>query len=144
MPKLIQSLSGSGHASNLRVLRVLTVAAWVASAGSCRGRMSDSPADDVHEAAEVEWPREDSERPPPSTVVFGESETRREERSSRTESSIEWRSTPVAAPPHQESPPPFAPSRACCRTCRAGKACGNTCIARERVCHAAPGCACDG
>jgi len=32
----------------------------------------------------------------------------------------------------------------CCRICRKGKACGNSCIARNRTCHQPPGCACDG
>lgn len=33
---------------------------------------------------------------------------------------------------------------ACCKTCRAGKACGNSCISRSKTCHQPPGCACDG
>lgn len=32
----------------------------------------------------------------------------------------------------------------CCKTCSKGKACGDSCIAREKECHKAPGCACDG
>jgi hypothetical protein len=35
-------------------------------------------------------------------------------------------------------------SRACCKICTVGKACGDTCIAREKICHQPPGCACDG
>ena len=31
----------------------------------------------------------------------------------------------------------------CCRICRLGKECGDACIARDRFCAAAPGCACD-
>ena len=31
----------------------------------------------------------------------------------------------------------------CCRTCRAGKACGDSCIARNKVCTVGPGCACN-
>lgn len=34
--------------------------------------------------------------------------------------------------------------QSCCKICRAGKACGDTCIARDKVCHVGPGCACDG
>lgn len=34
--------------------------------------------------------------------------------------------------------------QACCKICSKGKACGNTCIAREKACHVGPGCACDG
>ena len=31
----------------------------------------------------------------------------------------------------------------CCKYCRRGKACGNTCIARWKTCHVGHGCACD-
>ena len=31
----------------------------------------------------------------------------------------------------------------CCKVCRKGKACGNSCIARDKQCHQPPGCACD-
>ncbi|MCA9620497.1 MAG: hypothetical protein KC731_15855, partial [Myxococcales bacterium] len=33
--------------------------------------------------------------------------------------------------------------RSCCKTCTAGKACGDTCIAASATCTAPPGCACD-
>jgi hypothetical protein len=36
-----------------------------------------------------------------------------------------------------------APS-ACCEVCRIGKACGNSCIARDKACHQPSGCACNG
>jgi hypothetical protein len=32
----------------------------------------------------------------------------------------------------------------CCKTCTSGKACGNTCISRDKTCRVGPGCACDG
>jgi hypothetical protein len=32
---------------------------------------------------------------------------------------------------------------ACCKTCRKGKACGDSCISRNKTCHQPPGCACD-
>jgi hypothetical protein len=32
----------------------------------------------------------------------------------------------------------------CCKVCHAGKACGNSCISRDKTCHQPPGCACDG
>lgn len=32
----------------------------------------------------------------------------------------------------------------CCRVCRKGKACGNSCIARDRTCRKGVGCACNG
>ncbi len=31
----------------------------------------------------------------------------------------------------------------CCRTCSAGKACGDSCIARDKTCNKGPGCACN-
>jgi hypothetical protein len=34
--------------------------------------------------------------------------------------------------------------RECCKICRKGKACGDSCIARDRECHQPPGCACNG
>lgn len=66
---------------------------------------------------------------------------------------------PVAAP--EPSPPPVPaatttptrrptttrrqpPRRACCRVCRTGKACGNSCISRSYTCRRPPGCACNG
>ncbi|MFZ5961529.1 hypothetical protein ACOXXX_01130 [Thalassococcus sp. BH17M4-6] len=33
---------------------------------------------------------------------------------------------------------------ACCKTCRKGKACGDSCISRNKSCHKGVGCACDG
>lgn len=32
---------------------------------------------------------------------------------------------------------------ACCKICRKGKACGNSCISRDKTCRKGPGCACD-
>lgn len=32
----------------------------------------------------------------------------------------------------------------CCKVCTTGKACGDTCISRDKVCRVGPGCACDG
>lgn len=34
-------------------------------------------------------------------------------------------------------------SVSCCKTCGKGKACGDSCIARDRKCSKGPGCACD-
>lgn len=31
----------------------------------------------------------------------------------------------------------------CCKTCRKGKACGDSCIARTKTCRVGPGCACN-
>ena len=33
---------------------------------------------------------------------------------------------------------------ACCKTCRAGKVCGDSCISRKEACKKGKGCACDG
>ncbi len=33
--------------------------------------------------------------------------------------------------------------RECCKICRKGKACGDSCIARDRGGHEPPGCACN-
>lgn len=35
-------------------------------------------------------------------------------------------------------------AQGCCRVCRTGKACGNSCINRSYTCHQPPGCACNG
>lgn len=31
----------------------------------------------------------------------------------------------------------------CCKICRKGKACGDTCIAKDKTCHKGKGCACN-
>jgi hypothetical protein len=31
----------------------------------------------------------------------------------------------------------------CCKRCSAGKACGDSCIARDKTCHKGKGCACN-
>jgi len=33
---------------------------------------------------------------------------------------------------------------ACCKICKKGKACGNSCINKNYTCHKPPGCACNG
>jgi hypothetical protein len=43
-----------------------------------------------------------------------------------------------------EQPRAVPAQQSCCKICSKGKACGNTCIARDKVCHVGPGCACDG
>ena len=44
---------------------------------------------------------------------------------------------PAPTPAPEEEPP------VCCKTCRKGKACGDTCIARDKDCTSPKGCACD-
>ena len=41
-------------------------------------------------------------------------------------------------------PTPTRTTRTCCRVCRTGKACGDSCISRSYTCRKAPGCACNG
>ena len=46
---------------------------------------------------------------------------------------------------HTEKTPAMSePAKACCRVCRKGQACGNTCISRRYTCRKPVGCACDG
>jgi hypothetical protein len=35
------------------------------------------------------------------------------------------------------------PTTTCCKICRKGKACGDSCISRSYTCHKPPGCACN-
>lgn len=42
-----------------------------------------------------------------------------------------------------EFTPPIVVAQ-CCKICRKGKACGNSCISRGYTCRKPPGCACDG
>ena len=39
---------------------------------------------------------------------------------------------------------PDVASAECCKICRKGKACGDSCIAKSKQCTKGPGCACDG
>lgn len=32
----------------------------------------------------------------------------------------------------------------CCKICRKGKACGDSCISKDKTCHKGKGCACNG
>ena len=48
------------------------------------------------------------------------------------------------------APSPFQPcggaavaQAGCCQRCSAGKACGDSCISRDKTCHKGKGCACD-
>lgn len=38
----------------------------------------------------------------------------------------------------------MADSKKCCKICKKGKACGDSCIAKSKTCTKAPGCACNG
>lgn len=53
------------------------------------------------------------------------------------------RNPPAAIRPFTEPINSTTPrNRSCCRVCSAGKACGNSCIARNKTCRQPPGCAC--
>lgn len=39
--------------------------------------------------------------------------------------------------------PDVVVNASCCRMCSKGKACGNSCISRDKQCHKGVGCACD-
>jgi hypothetical protein len=50
----------------------------------------------------------------------------------------------VIATSEQDLPQCAVAQQGCCKICTQGKACGNTCISRDKICHVGPGCACDG
>lgn len=62
------------------------------------------------------------------------------ERTRRSESDQKSRQQRVNEPDSDDS----SPARTCCKICRTGCACGNTCISCSKTCHRAGGCACDG
>lgn len=43
---------------------------------------------------------------------------------------------------NQTNQPTYAAE--CCKVCRKGKACGDSCISKTKTCNVGPGCACDG
>ncbi|SRR5260221_12647339 len=49
----------------------------------------------------------------------------------------------IPAPSPQPKPAPQPVVDYCCKHCSTGKACGDTCISRNKTCHVGPGCACD-
>lgn len=57
---------------------------------------------------------------------------------------------PATSTPQPAAPTPGggndggdSPGGSCCKICRKGKACGDTCINRSYTCHVGPGCACN-
>jgi endonuclease YncB( thermonuclease family) len=44
----------------------------------------------------------------------------------------------------RQSPAITKPAKTCCKVCRTGQACGNSCISRRYTCRKPHGCACDG
>lgn len=51
--------------------------------------------------------------------------------------------TPTSYPSWVTNPTPSQPT-GCCKICRKGKACGDSCISASYTCHKGPGCACNG
>jgi hypothetical protein len=39
---------------------------------------------------------------------------------------------------------PEARAQYCCKVCRSGQACGDSCISWDKTCRVGPGCACQG
>lgn len=60
---------------------------------------------------------------------------------------IDWSTivppTPTSYPSWVTNPTPSQPT-GCCKICRKGKACGDSCISASYTCHKGPGCACNG
>ncbi|MCA9381522.1 hypothetical protein KC678_04610 [Candidatus Dojkabacteria bacterium] len=50
---------------------------------------------------------------------------------------------PAPLPIPVPQPTPASQQQYCCKHCSKGKACGDSCISRDKVCHQPPGCACD-
>ena len=44
----------------------------------------------------------------------------------------------------EKSPAMSEPAKTCCKVCRKGQACGNSCISRRHTCRKPAGCACNG
>ncbi len=44
----------------------------------------------------------------------------------------------------QENNNQLSASSECCKVCRKGKACGDSCISKSKTCNVGAGCACDG
>lgn len=86
------------------------------------------------QAKEAEARRKAVERAEAEQARRAKQEQRRAERERR-------RAERAARPkPKTSYSPPV--ERTCCKYCSTGKPCGNTCIARNRTCHAGRGCAC--
>jgi micrococcal nuclease len=56
----------------------------------------------------------------------------------------EWRRGKHSTAEGTSVPPRSPPAPQCCKTCRSGQACGDTCIPQGQTCTRPPGCACQG
>ena len=50
---------------------------------------------------------------------------------------------PILPSVQNANPGVYVPVQTCCKICRKGKACGNSCISRSKTCRKPPGCACN-
>lgn len=114
---------------------------WIGLAGGCRPvepQLRPQPPDAQTLAPSA---------PVPSgglTIIEVNYSTTEVRTSTTSNSSIEFLGRPE---PQDYSWPeervPQITEKKCCRVCHVGQACGNTCIARDRICSTLPGCACD-
>ena len=56
----------------------------------------------------------------------------------------QWRKGKLSTAEQTSVPVRPAPAPQCCKTCRSGQACGDTCIPHGQMCTRPPGCACQG
>jgi micrococcal nuclease len=56
----------------------------------------------------------------------------------------EWRKGKPSTAEETSVPARSVPAPQCCKTCRSGQACGDTCIPHGQTCTRLPGCACQG
>lgn len=77
--------------------------------------------------------------------VFLEAASSDQERRTLSNLTSQPEGQPRTSPVRVERAPELVPdSQPCCKVCRKGYACGNSCISRSKQCHRPPGCACDG
>lgn len=139
MAQGIDLVGGEAASAGTRAMRVLTtMLAAACFAAACRGRETAEPAEAIATPEESAIEAVQAQGAP--TVEYVQSVTTVER--SSIESSTSSELTLPAEPRTTPDTPTPAPS-SCCRTCRSGRACGNTCIAANRECHTPPGCACD-
>lgn len=113
------------------LMRSLTFSAILLASCAPRADQLAPPAEPALETEAPVFPYQFDDDPPDQPIPRAETKARPNE------------DEPSALPPSAWSTP-TTPASQCCRICRSGKACGNTCIATERTCQKPRGCACDG
>lgn len=117
-------------------MRSLTMLVVVAIS-ACRAERGAPPSEPSQAVEGTDFPYEvDYSRP---HTESGAVTRERRERTSDERHEMDFPSSGWSS-----SPAPEASVGECCRVCRTGKACGNTCIAAGRACQKPRGCACDG